>query len=80
MHNFSADFSAEMKYQVGFSAFGGDSCVKRDGGTSLESGVRLLLMYTLCKFGNPAMDLGGVERWKYTPGCFMPLKPGYTPA
>ena len=28
-----------MKYQVGFSACGGDSCVKRDGGTSLESGV-----------------------------------------
>ena len=47
MHN----FSAAMKYQVGFSAFGGDSCVKRDGGASPESGVRLLLMYTmLCKF------------------------------
>ena len=36
MHN----FSAAMKCQVGFSAFGGDSCVKRDGGTSLESGVK----------------------------------------
>ena len=38
-----------MKYQLGFSSFGGDSCVKRDGGTSLESGVpsRLLLMYVL---------------------------------
>ena len=48
--NFFDRCKTSVLYQVGFSAFGGDSCVKRDGGTSLESGVRPLLMYTLlCK-------------------------------
>ena len=52
MHN----FSAAMKYQVDFSAFGGDSCVKRDGGTRRGSILVSNVLRKLVRFFRMAQE------------------------